>query len=120
MDLLLLVGLFVIKHFIVDFVLQTQEEIEHKGTYLDWRGVKHSVKHGIGTLLILWGIGASFELSWMYGGLDLLIHYHIDWAKQNITRNLTANNRSFWIWLGFDQTLHYLTYIIFIAIMITT
>lgn len=119
MDILLLILLFTVKHFIIDFVLQTQDEIEHKGTYLDWRGVKHSVKHGIGTLLVLISIGADFEFSWMYGALDCLIHYHIDWLKMNATRNLTANDRAFWIWLGFDQTLHYLTYIVFIAIMIS-
>lgn len=118
MDLLLLILLFTVKHFIVDFVLQTPEEVKHKGTYLDWRGVKHSVKHGLGTLFVLLFVGAGFEFSWIYAVLDFLIHYHIDWAKTNATRNLGPQDRSFWIWLGFDQTLHYLTYIIFIAIMI--
>ena len=119
MDILLLILLFTVKHFVVDFVLQTQEEVEHKGTYLDWRGVKHSVKHGLGTLFILVSIGASFEYSWIYGLLDFLIHYHIDWFKMNATRNLTPADRAFWVWLGFDQTLHHLTYIMFIAIMIS-
>jgi len=119
MEILLLLTLFVVKHFIVDFVLQTQEEIEHKGTYLDYRGVTHSVKHGLGTLIILWAVGASFELSCLYGALDLLIHYHIDWAKMNMSRNLTPQDRAFWTWLGFDQALHHLTYIMFIAILIS-
>lgn len=119
MDILLLLSLFVIKHFIVDFVLQTQEEIEYKGNYLDWRGVKHSLKHGIGTILALWGIGATLEFTWMYGVMDFLIHYHIDWLKVNATRKFTIEDQEFWVWFGFDQTLHYLTYIIFIGIMIS-
>lgn len=119
MDILLLLFLFTIKHFIVDFVLQTQEEVEHKGTYLDWRGVKHSVKHGLGTLFVLWAAGAGYELSWLYGALDFIIHYHIDWAKMNMSRNLTPADSAFWAWLGFDQALHYLTYIAFVAIMIS-
>ena len=119
MDILLLILLFTVKHFVVDFVLQTQQEVEHKGTYLDWRGVKHSVKHGLGTLLVLVSIGASFEFSWVYCAADFLVHYHIDWLKMNATRNLTPTDRAFWIWLGFDQALHYLTYIMFIAIMIS-
>lgn len=119
MDILLLVFLFVIKHFIVDFVIQTQEEIEHKGTYLDYRGVTHSIKHGLGTLFVLWAVGAGFELSWLYGALDFIIHYHIDWAKMNMSRNLTPRDHAFWVWLGFDQALHYLTYIMFVAIMIS-
>lgn len=118
MDILLLLFLFTIKHFIVDFVLQTQEEVDHKGTYLDWRGAKHSVKHGIGTLLALWSIGAGWDYCWQYALADFLIHYHIDWAKMNASKHLTPKDHDFWTWLGFDQTLHYLTYIIFVAIMI--
>ena len=118
MDILLLIILFVIKHFIIDFVLQTQEEVKHKGTYLDWRGVRHSVKHGIGTVIVLWSIGAGFELSWTYGLADFLIHYHIDWLKVHASKHLTPADHQFWVWLGFDQTLHYLTYILFIATMI--
>lgn len=119
MDIIILLTLFVVKHFIIDFVLQTQDEIEYKGTYLDWRGVKHSVKHGIGTLFVLLFIGASFEFSWIYCTADFLIHYHIDWAKMNMSKKLTPADHQFWVWLGFDQTLHYLTYIVFVAIMIS-
>ena len=118
MDIILLLVLLQVKHFIVDFVLQTQEEVEHKGTYLDWRGVKHSVKHGLGTLLVLVSIGASFEFSWVYCAADFLIHYHIDWLKMNATRNLTPADTAFWTWLGFDQALHQLTYLVLVAIRI--
>ena len=108
-----------IKHFIVDFVLQTQEEVDHKGTYLDWRGVKHSVKHGVGTLLVLWGIGAEFEYSCLFAAADFLIHYHVDWLKMNASKHLTPRDHAFWAWLGFDQALHHLTYVMFVAIMIS-
>jgi hypothetical protein len=119
MDILLLTFLFVVKHFLFDYVWQTQEEINYKGTYLDWRGVTHSVKHGTGTGIVLLVSGAGIEFAWLYIALDFLIHYHIDWLKMNASRNLTPADRAFWIWLGFDQTLHYLTYIMFIAIMIS-
>ena len=119
MDILLLLWLFAVKHVLVDFVFQTAEEVEHKGTYLDYRGVKHSIKHAFGTLFVLLLLGASFEQSWMYAAADFLIHYHIDWAKMRMSRTLTPQDHAFWVWLGFDQTLHYLTYIVFIAIMIS-
>lgn len=118
MDILLLMLLFTVKHFVVDFVLQTADEVAHKGTYLDWRGVKHSVKHGVGTFLVLLVVGAGFEIGYIYGAADFLIHYHIDWAKMNASKGLTPADRAFWTWLGFDQALHYLTYIAFVAIMI--
>ena len=118
MELLYLLTLFVIKHFIIDFVWQTPEEVEHKGTYLDWRGVKHSVKHGLGTMGILWAAGAGIDFGYLYGALDFVIHYHIDWIKMNATQHLTPSDHQFWVWLGFDQALHYLTYIAFIATML--
>ena len=45
-----------IKHWYIDFVNQTDEEIQHKGIYLDWIGIKHSFKHGVSTLVILWAV----------------------------------------------------------------
>ena len=50
--------------------------------------------------------------------LDFVIHYHIDWAKMNLSQGLTTDNHKFWIWLGFDQMLHYLTYILIIGILL--
>ena len=44
------------------------------------------------------------------GLLDGLIHYHIDWAKQNLSRKYNSHDRQFWMWLGLDQAFHYLTY----------
>jgi hypothetical protein len=50
--------------------------------------------------------------------LDSAIHYHVDWAKINLSQGLGINNRRFWIWFGLDQALHYLTYIAIIAIIV--
>ena len=120
MDILLLILLFVIKHFMIDFVLQTQEEVDHKGTYSDWRGVKHSVKHGIGTLLVLWFAGAGLELSYLYAAADLLIHYHVDWAKMNINKKMgwgPTTHEEFWWLLGADQLAHALTYVWLVSLV---
>jgi len=40
-----------IKHWYIDFVNQTEEEVKHKGIYLDWIGIKHSAKHGVATFV---------------------------------------------------------------------
>lgn len=119
MDILLLLSLFAIKHWLIDFVFQTQEEIKHKGTYLDYRGIIHSIKHGIATFILIKVAGLDFAEAWMIGSLDFLVHYHIDWAKMQLSQGLTVTNRAFWVWLGLDQLLHTLTYIGIVAILIS-
>ena len=104
-----------IKHWYVDFVNQTNEEVQHKGLYLNWLGVKHSVKHGVGTFLCLWAVTGWENIGFavFIGTLDFILHYHIDWAKMNFgNRDITTPQ--FWNHLGLDQMAHQLCYI-FIA-----
>lgn len=107
-----------IKHFICDFPLQANAWIySNKGSYGHAGGLVHSALHGIGTLIVL-----SFWLgggAWVFALVDFIVHYHIDWAKVNLSKkfNLRADNSEwFWILLGFDQLLHHLTYFAMVAI----
>jgi hypothetical protein len=108
--------LLFIKHFICDFPLQANPWLyRNKGTYMHPGGIAHAGIHALGTLLVL----APFigSLSMLYAALDMLAHYHIDWAKMNISKryDLQPNNSErFWILLGFDQLLHHITYFIII------
>jgi hypothetical protein len=108
--------LLFIKHFICDFPLQANPWLyRNKGTYMHPGGIAHAGIHALGTLLVL----APFigSLSMLYAALDMLVHYHIDWAKMNISKryDLQPNNSErFWILLGFDQLLHHITYFIII------
>lgn len=101
-----------IKHFICDFPLQANPWMyRNKGTYLHPGGIAHAGLHGIGTLIVL----APFigSVTFIYALVDMIVHYHIDWAKMNVARrhDLQPNNSEwFWILLGFDQLLHHLTY----------
>lgn len=101
-----------IKHWYIDFVNQSMEEVNHKGIYLKWFGVKHSLKQGLGTALCLlmvtgWGY-LTFCL--ILGAIDFLLHYHIDWCKMNYG-NRDIQNPKFWNHLGLDQMAHQVTYI---------
>jgi hypothetical protein len=118
MDILILLSLFAIKHWVVDFVWQTQEEIKHKGTYLDYRGMTHSIKHGVITFVIMKVAGLEFSEAAIIGALDFLVHYHIDWAKMQLSKGLTPVDHTFWVWLGLDQLLHTLTYFGIVAILL--
>ena len=57
--MLLSLALLFIKHYYIDFVNQDDEEVRHKGIYLDWRGVKHSIKQGLGTVIVFSIMGDS-------------------------------------------------------------
>lgn len=106
-----LLGLF-IKHFICDFPLQMFPWLyNNKGRYLHPGGIVHAGLHGIGTALVLSPFIGVAALT--YGLIDMLVHYHIDWAKMNLSNKYELkpdNSEWFWLLLGFDQLLHHLTY----------
>lgn len=120
MNIELLFFLFFIKHFVCDFPLQAFPYMyRNKGTYGHTGGLLHAWVHGLGTILVL---NLYLSLSWNYilliATIDGIAHYHIDWAKMNVGKkfNLQPNNSEwFWILLGIDQLLHYLTYYFIIS-----
>ena len=109
---LLLLMVFAVKHFICDFPLQAFPYMyRNKGTYGHPGGIFHAGIHGAATLLVL--LVFSPYLALQLAVLDFFVHYHIDWAKMRLGAkfNLKPDNSEwFWILLGFDQLLHYLTY----------
>lgn len=106
-----LLWLFV-KHFVCDFPLQANPWMyRNKGTYLHLGGIAHAGLHGAGTLIVLAPFIGSAAFIW--AAVDMLMHYHIDWAKMNLSRHHDLkpdNSEWFWILLGLDQLLHHLTY----------
>src|ERR1700679_790022 len=101
----------IVKHFVCDFPLQAFPWMyRNKGTYGHLGGIIHAAVHLFATYFIL-----SFFTEWaLFAGIiDFFIHYHIDWAKMNLGKKLNLkpdNSEWFWILLGLDQLLHYLTY----------
>ena len=108
---------FTIKHFICDFPLQATPWIyRNKGTYGHGGGIVHAFIHGVGTYLVLLAFTSS-EIAIAISLLDSFLHYHIDWAKMNLSKKFNLrpdNSERFWILLGLDQLLHMLTYIAFV------
>lgn len=76
----LILCLFQLKHFICDWVIQTDREVKYKGSYLHPYGILHSVKHSVLTLCILMFFIPSVA-SVLFALFDGIIHYHIDWVK---------------------------------------
>lgn len=120
MNIELLFVLFLIKHFIVDFPLQTPYQFLNKGTYGHFGGLLHSGLHGVGTIIIGLLLSMSIIDCVLLGFLDSVTHYHIDWAKVNITNyfKLSFNDPHYWNLLGLDQLLHCLVYVGLITLII--
>lgn len=104
-----------IKHWLVDFVNQSNEEVISKGHYGEFTGIMHSVKHGIGTGLIFLLVSPYIAL--VIGFLDIILHYHIDWIKRNYG-NQDIKDTRFWRDLGFVQMVHQLCYIGYVAMVV--
>lgn len=111
----LMLLLLFIKHFWVDFVNQTEDEVKTKGIYGKFPGVWHSVKHGVATALIVYCIGDwEFDVTIpgaiIFGLIDAIMHYHFDfWKMRYGTRDITT--KAFWAQLGLDQLAHAATYL---------
>jgi len=101
-----------IKHFILDFPLQTQYHILHKGIYGHPGGLQHAGLHGIGTFFCLFFFVPMFAVTAAIA--DAIIHYHVDWIKMKFG-NQNIQNSMFWTHLGLDQLAHTLTYIAIVA-----
>ena len=112
-ELLLIFTLLIVKHFIVDFPLQTKYQWSNKGTYGHLGGILHSGLHGIGTYLCLFWYAPVAAVYLAFA--DMVIHYHVDWAKMKLNAKMgwgPNTHEEFWWLLGLDQLLHYLTYVV--------
>lgn len=111
-----LLALLFFKHFLADFIMQDSKMVAEKGTYGAWGGIVHSAQHGFLTFWILLIFNPFLALPLAL--LDAILHYHIDWAKMNLSHDLTPNDHKFWVYIGADQLFHSLTYlgIVYVAI----
>lgn len=109
--------LLFLKHLIVDFYVQMQVPYMYinKGKYGHEGGILHAAQHAVGTLLVLLPFGMSAGKLVFLALLDGVIHYHMDWFKvywcnkRDYDKNVDVE---YWHWLGIDQTVHNLTYLL--------
>ena len=115
---LLLLLLLEFKHLWIDWIWQTQAEINNKGTYGHLKGICHSVKHAIGSMVccFLFLPLSAFHILLLIFLIDFLIHYHVDWAKMYVMKmtNWVVKDPGYWWSMGIDQFLHHATYIMLV------
>ena len=104
-----------LKHFIIDFVLQTEQQVKYKGIFGHPVGFSHSFEHGIWTSAILC-FYINLEYALLIGYCEAIIHYLTDYCKMRYgCRDLT--NKKFWAHLGLDQLIHQITYLGIIKVL---
>ena len=111
MTVFILLALFGVKHFIADFLMQYDYMLREKGIYGATGGIHHAIVHASFTFLILAFFCSNANTIIALSFLDFAVHYHVDFIKQQLNKGLTTADRMFWVWLGADQALHYLTYV---------
>ena len=108
------------KHLLADYCLQTKGMIQNRRRYGHRDGIAHVFVHGAGSLLVfaLFGAISGLVFAIIFG--EMLIHYHIDWAKDNLVQRMgvTTEDRSYWIAAGTDQALHHATYLVMVLIWV--
>lgn len=115
-QIFLIIGLmaaFQIKHFLADFLFQNKYILTYRHIYGHPSGLIHVAIHAIGSAAILWYVPIGFLTFAVVLAGEAVIHYHIDWLKEQVNRRLglTMESNSFWLTLGLDQLLHQLTYV---------
>jgi hypothetical protein len=110
-QILLFLTLILLKHFIVDWVIQTDEMANEKGnkpTLLFLHGLEHAIGSFIIALFFISPVKALMLVT-----MEMLIHCSIDFIKSKIIgkTNWKFPKKNFLISMGFDQFLHQLTYI---------
>ncbi len=111
---LLAMAYLLVKHAAADFILQTETQRREKGIYGATGGLTHSLTHialtaPVFSLLPAAAPGIILALL----ATEFVLHYHIDWTKEQIVRrnDWTSRDTPFWWALGIDQLLHGLTYV---------
>ena len=118
-----LIAVFVIlqiKHFVCDYLLQTPYQLLNKGIYLHPGGLLHAGLHALFTMGAFLVASPSVALGIAIVVGEFLIHYHIDWVKEQVIqrKGWDATQRNFWWAIGFDQLLHHLTYIVIAGLLV--
>jgi Protein of unknown function (DUF3307) len=117
---LLAIGLLQFKHFLCDFIFQTARHAQWKGVYGHPAGLQHSGIHAFGTIPCLLIVGVMPLMAVSIAMAEFVVHYHADWAKEQITRRAkwTPADHMFWNALGADQLIHHFTYLAIVSILL--
>lgn len=114
------ITVLLVKHTIADFFLQNAYQHRNKGRYGHPGGLLHAFIHVGLTTPVFLVITPSQTLAGVILAGEFVIHYHIDWTKENVTawNGWTPAQAAFWRALGVDQLMHGLTYVAIVWVLL--
>jgi len=107
----LILALLFVKHFLADFCWQSDRMLKDKGHFGRLGGLQHAGLHGALTYVILMHF-LGLQACVMLAVFDAVIHYTVDWTHRRVAVKLAYDSNEFWFWIGIDQLIHTLTYLI--------
>ncbi|MBV0911772.1 DUF3307 domain-containing protein [Anianabacter salinae] len=115
---LALTAALLIKHFLADYQFQTLYMVQNKGRYGHPGGIQHAGVHAAMSLPILVVAGFAPLLSLAICVGEFVIHYHVDFMKEVVSKRLglTIQDKAYWSLFGLDQLAHQLTYVLMIGV----
>ena len=116
-----LYAVFIIKHLLGDYLLQTQWMVAGKESPSGWLTplTAHCAVHATLTGAIMLVVAPAL---WWLAAVDFFVHAAIDLFKNVVTRRLglTPFTESRWWWIfGIDQSLHQFTHLGFVVVLIS-
>jgi hypothetical protein len=108
-----------VKHLICDFILQTPYQFLNKGKYAHPGGFIHAGLHALGSVIpVLLLTDAAWFVAAIVG-VEFMVHYHVDWLKEQINHRLRISYDSalYWTVFGADQFIHQITYLVMVAVL---
>ena len=119
--------LLIVKHFICDFGLQGRLKYIHdKHLLTSAKGHFHALDHAVGTALVFlfvssWALAQGqkiFTTIIVFAMLDYVLHFMIDWLKNNFVKanGWKQESRQFWILTSIDQSLHAVCYFLIVIL----
>lgn len=110
-----------IKHFIFDFVLQRPYSFfQNKGVYGHPAGIVHAGLHAFGSIPAIMIMPPGFLIGAAIVVGEFILHYHIDWTKEQVGRRHKLNAADQSLALGIDQLAHQLTYVAILAVLMAS
>jgi hypothetical protein len=104
--------IFIFKHLVADFFLQTSWMANGKEQPTGWLAplLAHVAVHAAATAIIFAALAPAYI--WV-AGVDFAVHFAVDRVKGLLNHffDNDASKTGFWWLLGIDQTLHHLTHL---------
>jgi len=110
---LVLLTLLLVKHMFADFFLQTPSMLQNRADYVHQGRAVHCGVHVVGTAVCFVIMAVPLALLLLLLIAEFILHYHIDFSKGWVSDRAGhgPGDASFWRAFGADQTLHNLTYV---------